>query len=52
MTTLAEGVERATQLNWMRAHGCSAAQGCVFGVGAAADKIEPMLALGAPRRPP
>jgi diguanylate cyclase (GGDEF)-like protein len=50
MTTLAEGVESAQQLDWIRAHGCSEAQGCFFGSGVAAAKIEPMLALGAPRQ--
>lgn len=50
MTTLAEGVESAQQLDWMRAHGCTEAQGFSFGAGVPAAKIEPMLALGAPRQ--
>ena len=50
MTTLAEGVESAQQLDWMRAHGCTEAQGFFFGAGVPARKIEPMLALGAPRQ--
>ena len=33
MTTLAEGVESAQQLDWMRAHGCTEAQGFFFGAG-------------------
>jgi predicted signal transduction protein with EAL and GGDEF domain len=50
MTTLAEGVESAQQLDWMRAHGCTQARGFFFGAGVPAAKIEPMLALGAPRQ--
>jgi EAL domain-containing protein (putative c-di-GMP-specific phosphodiesterase class I) len=33
MTALAEGVESAQQLDWMRAHGCAEAQGYFFGAG-------------------
>jgi len=50
MTALAEGVESAQQLDWMRAHGCAEAQGYFFGAGVPAGKIEPMLALGTPRQ--
>jgi diguanylate cyclase (GGDEF)-like protein len=50
MSTLAEGVESTQQLDWMRAHGCTEAQGYFFGPAIPAADIEPMLALGAPRR--
>jgi EAL domain-containing protein (putative c-di-GMP-specific phosphodiesterase class I) len=50
MTTLAEGVESAQQLDWMRAQGCTEAQGFLFGAGVPGAGIEPMLALGAPRQ--
>jgi EAL domain-containing protein (putative c-di-GMP-specific phosphodiesterase class I) len=50
MTTLAAGIESTQQLDWMRAHGAAEGQGFFFGAAVAADKIEPMLACGAPRQ--
>jgi diguanylate cyclase (GGDEF)-like protein len=50
MTTLAAGIESTHQLDWMRAHGATQAQGFFFGAAVAADKIEPMLARGAARQ--
>jgi EAL domain-containing protein (putative c-di-GMP-specific phosphodiesterase class I) len=50
MTTLASGIESTHQLDWMRAHGASQAQGFFFAAAVTADNIEPMLARGAPRQ--
>ena len=44
MTTTAEGVEKPSQLEVLRAYGCHEAQGFLFGRAAPASEIERMLA--------
>jgi EAL domain-containing protein (putative c-di-GMP-specific phosphodiesterase class I) len=45
LTTTAEGVETAQQVEFLKAHGCEAAQGYLFSVPLRGDKLVEFLAL-------
>jgi len=43
LTAVAVGVERESQLAWLRREGCALAQGPLLGRSAAADALAPLL---------